>query len=82
MDVYLQDKQEFNFFELEHYMGLEFLKDVIKETSIPGVFEITGDKVALARRIRKESSPKAFALFTMLLQEIDKLAGVKITYLE
>ena len=82
MDVYLQDKQEFNFFELEHYMGLEFLKDVIKETSIPGVFEITGDKVALARRIRKESSPKAFALFTLLLQEIDKLAGVKIAYLE
>lgn len=82
MDVYLQDKQEFNFFELEHYMGLEFLKDVIRETSIPGVFEITGDKVALARRIRKESSPKAFALFTLLLQEIDKLAGVKITYIE
>lgn len=82
MDIYLQDKQEFNFFELEHYMGLEFLKDVIKETSIPGVFEITGDKVALARRIRKETSPKAFALFTLLLQEIDKLAGVKITYLE
>ncbi len=82
MDVYLQDKQEFNFFELEHYMGLEFLKDVIKETSIPGVFEIIGDKPALARRIRQETSPKAFSLFTLLLQEIDKLAGVNITYQE
>ena len=82
MDVYLQDKQEFNFFELEHYMGLEFLKDVIKETSIPGVFEITGDKVALARRIRKETSPKSFALFTLLLQEIDEIAGVHVTYQE
>ena len=82
MDVYLQDKQEFNFFELEHYMGLEFLKDVIRETAIPGVYEITGDKMALAKRIRKETSPKAFAMFTLLLQEIDQLAGVKIDYLE
>lgn len=82
MDVYLQDKQEFNFFELEHYMGLDFLKDVVKETSIPGVFEITGDKVALAKRIRKETLPKAFTMFTLLLQEIDQLAGVKIDYLE
>lgn len=82
MDVYLQDKQEFNFFELEHYMGLEFLKDVIKETSIPGVFEITGDKMALMRRIKKETSPKMFAHFSLLFQEIDKLAGVSIDYLE
>ena len=82
MDVYLQDKQEFNFFELEHYMGLEFLKDVVKETSIPGVFEITGDKMALMRRIKKETSPKMFAHFSFLFQEIDKLAGVSIDYLE
>ena len=46
MEVYLQKKQEFNFFELEHYMGLDYLSEqkVIRETSIPGVFEITGDK--------------------------------------
>ena len=84
MDVYLQDKQEFNFFELEHYMGLEFLKNlnVVKETAIPDVYEITGDKVALAKKIRKESSPKAFAMFILLLQEIDKLAGVQNQYLD
>ena len=82
MDNYLQDKQEFNFFELEHYMGLEFLKDVIKETAIPGVYEITGDKMALAKRIRKENSPKAFSMFTILLQEIDKIANMHITYIE
>lgn len=82
MDVFLQDKQEFNFFELEHYMGLDFLKDVVKETAIPGVYEITGDKVALARRIRKETSPKAFAMFTLLFQEIDKLAGLNVIYQE
>jgi len=84
MDVYLQDKQEFNFFELEHYMGLEFLKNlnVVKETAIPDVYEITGDKVALAKKIRLESSPKAFGMFVLLFQEIDKLAGVQNQYLD
>lgn len=82
MDVYLQEKQEFNFFELEHYMGLEFLKDVVKETSIPGVYEIIGDKAALAKRIRQVTTAKSFVLFSLLLQEIDKLAGVSVNYWE
>lgn len=25
MAVYLQQKQEFNFFEMEHYMGIDYL---------------------------------------------------------
>ena len=82
MEVYLQDKQEFNFFELEHYMGLEYLKDILKETPIPEVYEIKGDKMALAQRIRKETSPKAFSMFTLLLQEIDKIAEMQINYQE
>lgn len=82
MEVYLQEKQEFNFFELEHYMGLDFLREVTKETAIPNVYEITGDKMALMKRIKKETSPKMFAHFTLLFQEIDKLAGVSIDYLE
>ena len=84
MEIYLQDKQEFNFFELEHYMGLDYLRDqkVIRETPIPGVFEITGDKTKLVQRIRKETSSRPFALFTLLLQLIDELAGVQVTYQE
>lgn len=78
----MQDKQEFNFFELKHYMGLEYLKDVIKETPIPDVYEIKGDKMALAQRIRKETSPKLFSMFTLLLQEIDKIAEMQINYQE
>lgn len=85
MEIYLQDKQEFNFFEMEHYMGLEYLQGlrITKETSIPGIYEITTDnKPALARKIRQETSPKAFAMFTLLLQEIDKIAGIQISYQE
>ena len=84
MDVYLQQKQEFNFFEMEHYMGIDYLINlgVAKETSIPGIYEIIGDKVALAQKIRKETSPKHFAFFSLLLNEIDKIAGVNVSYIE
>lgn len=84
MEIYLQDKQEFNFFELEHYMGLDYLKEqkVVRETSIPGVFEITGDKTKLAQRIRKETSSKLFSLFTLLFLEIDEITGMLVSYQE
>lgn len=84
MDVYLQQKQEFNFFEMEHYMGIDYLigLGVAKETSIPKIYEIVGDKVMLAQKIRKETEPKLFTFFTLLLKEIDKISGTNINYIE
>lgn len=83
MDVYLQQKQEFNFFELEHYMGREFLESdgCLKETGLPGVFEIIGDKVKLAQRIRTVDNPQSFYHFLILLHEIDKITGARVNYI-
>lgn len=84
MAVYLQQKQEFNFFEMEHYMGIDYLigQGVVKETSIPGIYEIIGNKVVLAQKIRNETSPKNFTYFSHLLKEIDEIVGVNVSYIE
>ena len=83
MDDYLQPKQEFNFFEIEHYMGHEFLQSGgnLKETGLPGVYEVIGDKVKLAQRIRVVDTPQSFSHFLLLLHEIDRISGVHVNYL-
>jgi energy-coupling factor transporter ATP-binding protein EcfA2 len=84
MDNYLQTKQEFNFFEIEHYFGIEFLteKKILKETPIPNVYEIyKNKKVAFSSEIRKLSDPQIFRFFMDLFKEIDFITKVDIEYI-
>lgn len=65
-------------------MGIDYLigQGVVKETSIPGIYEIIGNKVVLAQKIRNETSPKNFTYFSHLLKEIDEIVGVNVSYIE
>lgn len=84
MDHYIQIKQEFNFFEIEHYFGEQFLreKDLLKGTPIPNVFEIyKNKKVRFSQEIRKLTSPSIFKYFMDLFKEIDRITKVEIDYL-
>lgn len=81
---YIQTKQEFNFFEIEHYLGFEYLDrhDMLKATSIPNIYEIKdGKKVSFANQILKETDPKVFELFKDLFLSIDKITGFESHYI-
>lgn len=81
---YHQEKQSFRFFELEHYFPLEFLQqnNMVTETSIPNVFEITGSKSDFNDTILKIGKKEHFHGFIELLKEVDKLNGKTINYIE
>lgn len=81
---YIQRKQEFNFFEIEHYLGHEYLNkhDMLRATSIPDIYEIIdGKKTGFANLILKETDPKVFELFKDLFLSIDRIAGFKSHYI-
>ncbi len=85
LDKYLQKKQEFNFFEIEHYFGESYLRDnnMLVESGIDGIFEIndsTGAKTSFAKKMKETSDPKVFEHFLLLFKQIDKLARVSIDY--
>jgi len=85
MDIYLQEKQEFNFFEIEHYFGFEFLnsKDMLKATAIPDIYEISDKRSAkstFSSEIRKYTDPELFKYFISLFKYIDKITKVEIEY--
>ncbi len=84
MSHYLQDKQEFNMFEIEHYFGYEFLNNntMLKKTSIPDIFEIkSSNKTSFATKICKDIDPNTFRYFTDLFRIIDKISNVEINYI-
>lgn len=80
-----QEKQEFNFFEIEHYFGLQYLneRNILKSQEIlPGVYEIfDGKKVQFANDICKETKPELFKYFKDLFEKIDRITGVEIEYI-
>lgn len=80
---YRQDKQELNFFEIEHYLPLEYLqrKDRIKETGIPDVYEIKGRKNTFASEVLKETDQELFRDFIDLFRLIDSITGREIEYI-
>lgn len=85
LDKYLQTKQEFNFFELEHYFGEDLLRenDMLVESGIPGIFQIadtTGKKTSFAKKVKEWTEPAVFEHFLLLYKKIDELAGVKVNY--
>ena len=84
MSHYLQDKQEFNMFEIEHYFGYDFLNNntMLKKTSIPDIFEIkSSNKTSFATKICKDVDPNTFRYFTDLFRIIDKISNVEINYI-
>lgn len=84
MRCYLQDKQEFNMFEIEHYFGYNYLNEnlMIKNTAIPNVFEIySNKKTSFADKICKDNNPNTYRYFTDLFRIIDKVAQVEISYI-
>lgn len=85
MEVYLQAKQEFNFFEIEHYFGEALLKenDMLVESGLPGVFQIadtTGKKTSFSKKVKEIGDPEVFEHFLLLFKKIDELVGVSIDY--
>lgn len=82
---YEQEKQEFNFFEIEHYFGYEYLKqkNMIKEREIlANVFEIKDNKkIQFANDVCKETDITVFKYFVDLFKKIDRITGVDIDYL-
>ncbi|NOR44955.1 MAG: hypothetical protein GQ534_05155, partial [Candidatus Delongbacteria bacterium] len=82
MDMYLQDKQEFRFFSIEHYFPLDYLKEhnMVKETSIKGVFEIKGTKTKFASTIQKSFNEQLFLDFRWLFDEIDHITNQETKY--
>ncbi|MCH3993428.1 MAG: hypothetical protein LKH27_10280 [Prevotella sp.] len=87
MKQYLNSKQEFNFFELEHYFGHDFLRnhDMISEKeTLSGVYEVRDRKKAtFAQEISKIDNPEVFKYFKDLFIKIDKICGYegKIDYI-
>ncbi len=83
MDTYLQSKQEFNFFEIEHYFDADFLKEnnMLKETAIPNIYEINNKrKSSFSQEVRKNNNPEVFRHFIHLFMEIDKITKIEIEY--
>lgn len=86
MVQYEQKKQEFNFFEIEHYFGFEYLKtkEMIKEQqTLDGVYEILDKrKSQFANNICKETDSKVFKYFVDLFKKIDQICGEQVDYIE
>ena len=55
---------------------------MITETSITGVFEVTGDKNAFSTDILKEIDCSDFKNFIFLLQEIDNITKREESYID
>ncbi|MCM4172400.1 NACHT domain-containing protein [Arenibacter sp. TNZ] len=79
-----QNKQVFKFFEIEHYFDKVLLREqkMISETSIVGVYEITGDKTKFNNHILNLVDPSVFSRFLSLFEELDRICNKEINYME
>lgn len=85
--IYQQDRQNFKFFELEHYYPIEFLRDInaLEPVPISGeLYEIKNKaKAKIADQIKLKNDVEFFKEFEPLFRLIDHASGVdgKIIYL-
>ena len=83
---YLLAEQKFNYFEIEHYLPFEFLKenDALKETPLTqsnGIYTIKdGKKSTIMKKVGESSDPKLFKDFILLFEEIDNITKANISY--
>ena len=85
MDFYLKKDQPFNFFEIEHYFGYEFLSqnDIIENTDIPDIYKIKDSKKKnFSKKVREQQESILFRHFIGLFKQIDSITGVNIEYIE
>lgn len=77
MQNYIQEKQEDNYFAIEHYLPEDFLKNegMLGQTAIPGVFKIRGNKGDFAKKLKSINGVEVFQHFILLFKEIDALVG-------
>lgn len=85
MQQYSQPRQEFNFFEIEHYFGHKYLeeKGMLKSGALKseGIFEISDSKkTSFANSVLDEDSPVVFTQFVDLFKKIDRITGAEIDY--
>lgn len=83
MSNYLQKKQDYNIFEIEHLFGHDFLKkhNMLRETPLDGIFEIVDSrKTAFAELVCNEFNPDLFRNFVPLFEIIDGITGTLIEY--
>ena len=83
LSIFNQEKQVFKFFEIEHYFSKEFLEEqnMIAETGIEGVYEITGEKTKFNKHILNVVNPDVYAGFVTLFEEIDGICNKQINYI-
>lgn len=81
--AYNQAKQEFKFFEIEHYFEKEFLEEnkMLTKLEIDGIFEITGNKGSFAKEIKTISEPHIYKRFENLFFVIDEINKKEIVYI-
>lgn len=84
MSQYVQDRQDFNFFEIEHYFGHDYLRrnEMVRETPIPDILEIIDSKKVSFATAMKETNPAIFRYFVDLFKKIDEITGVYVEYEE
>lgn len=82
MDKYLRADQVFNFFEIEHYLGEDFLSEngMLDPTDIVDIYRIKDRKTEFSNRLKTVTDPKVFEHFLILLKKIDEISGVSIEY--
>tara|TARA_R110002096_G_scaffold303559_1_gene498510 strand:- start:603 stop:2264 length:1662 start_codon:yes stop_codon:yes gene_type:complete len=82
LEKYNQAKQEFKFFEIEHYFENSFLEEnkMVTKLEINGLFEITGNKGGFAEKIKAINEPEIFKRFENLFFVIDDINNKNINY--
>jgi len=82
--IYIQEKQEFKFFEIENYFPIEYLQknNMIKETPIPNLYEIVGNKTDFASLVYQEKDEELFRYFPTLFRTLDEICKADIIYIE
>src|SRR5690606_36634518 len=82
LSKYNQQKQEFKFFEIEHYYSEDLLKenDMSKQLEIEGLYEIVGDKAKFALKMKEEFDHEIFSGFENLFLLLDEINGEKLEY--
>jgi len=85
MDYYLKKEQSFNFFEIEHYFGYDFLyqNDIIESTEIPEIYKIKDSKKKnFSKKVREQHESVLFRHFIDLFKQIDSITEMNIEYNE
>ncbi|MBT1704442.1 NACHT domain-containing protein [Chryseosolibacter indicus] len=80
---YIEKDQNLNFFEIEHYFDIEFLRahDMLETTSIPNVYKISEKKKsAFVKAVKKNNDPATFKNFKLLFECIDNINEIDLNY--